>query len=273
MATIPEQYESQRVGVQGYRVLNLDLDGVCADYKGAIRDYLQRQGIDVPERALQTAHYNLTREDGWPFETLDDYIETHKAAEREHLYATMKPLPGVAQALQRLANEHVYIRIVTHRLFVSGQHQMVVSDTAQWLDSNRIPYMSLCFTGLKEVCRPRFILTIRRRISKLCVRQGSMWSCSISHTTVRMLVPESTVGATPTLKRSSPSSNPGRSKGCAGGSCDSVRVTLVIGFRCGLCGRDYVSDRMICQLTARFLLSGLMILFWRPHDLEKSVPD
>lgn len=34
MATIPEQYESQRVGVQGYRVLNLDLDGVCADYKG-----------------------------------------------------------------------------------------------------------------------------------------------------------------------------------------------------------------------------------------------
>ena len=67
MATIPEQYESQRVGVQGYRVLNLDLDGVCADYKGAIRDYLQRQGIDVPERALQTAHYNLTREDGWPF--------------------------------------------------------------------------------------------------------------------------------------------------------------------------------------------------------------
>ena len=93
---------------------------------------------------------NLTREDGWPFETLDDYIETHKAAEREHLYATMKPLPGVAQALQRLANEHVYIRIVTHRLFVSGQHQMVVSDTAQWLDSNRIPYMSLCFTGLKD---------------------------------------------------------------------------------------------------------------------------
>ena len=64
MATIPEQYESQRVGVQGYRVLNLDLDGVCADYKGAIRDYLQRQGVDVPERALQTAHYNLMREDG-----------------------------------------------------------------------------------------------------------------------------------------------------------------------------------------------------------------
>ena len=63
MATIPEQYESQRVGVQGYRVLNLDLDGVCADYKGAIRDYLQRQGIDVPEHALQTALQSHSR--GW----------------------------------------------------------------------------------------------------------------------------------------------------------------------------------------------------------------
>ncbi|MCQ4974619.1 hypothetical protein NE662_10415, partial [Bifidobacterium pseudocatenulatum] len=67
-----------------------------------------------------------------------------------HLYATMKPHPGVAQALQRLANEHVYIRIVTHRLIVSGQHQMVVSDTAQTQDRNRIPYKSLCITALND---------------------------------------------------------------------------------------------------------------------------
>ena len=130
MATIPEQYESQRVGVQGYRVLNLDLDGVCADYKGAIRDYLQRQGIDVPERALQTAHYNLTREDGWPFETLDDYIETHKAAEREHLYATMKPLPGVAQALQRLANEHV-AAVIDHLSELSDEQRQSMGANAR----------------------------------------------------------------------------------------------------------------------------------------------
>ena len=41
---IPERYANQQVGAIGYRVLNLDLDGVCADYTGAIRDYLVRHG-------------------------------------------------------------------------------------------------------------------------------------------------------------------------------------------------------------------------------------
>ena len=60
------------------------------------------------------------------------------------------PLPGISEAMKTLAAAHVYIRVVTHRLFVSGQHRMVVADTAQWLDDNDIPYMSLCFTGLKD---------------------------------------------------------------------------------------------------------------------------
>ncbi|MBT1171229.1 hypothetical protein JS536_08825 [Bifidobacterium sp. SO4] len=147
---IPEQYRSQRVGLTGYRVLNLDLDGVCADYKGALRDYLVRHGLMDASTVPSNDRYELTRESGWPFDTLDDYIEAHKAAESEHLYATMKPIDGVTHALQRLADEHVYIRIVTHRLFVSGQHRMVVADTAEWLDEQHIPYMSLCFTGLKD---------------------------------------------------------------------------------------------------------------------------
>ena len=71
-------------------------------------------------------------------------------AEKNHLYATMPVIPGAPEALRRLSDEGVYIRIVTHRLFVSGQHRIVVSDTARWLDDNNIPYMSLCFTGLKD---------------------------------------------------------------------------------------------------------------------------
>lgn len=46
--TIPEQYANQQVGISGYRVLNLDLDGVCADYAGAMRDYLVRTGCSYP---------------------------------------------------------------------------------------------------------------------------------------------------------------------------------------------------------------------------------
>lgn len=147
---IPEQYRIQRVGVNGYRVLNLDLDGVCSDYTGALRSYLVGCGMMQPDVHPTEERYALHENPGWPFTTPDGYVAAHKAAERNHLYATMQPVPGAPEALRTLAANHVYIRIVTHRLFTSGQHRMVVADTAQWLDDWRIPYMSLCFTGLKD---------------------------------------------------------------------------------------------------------------------------
>ncbi|KFI93337.1 5 nucleotidase deoxy cytosolic type C [Bifidobacterium saguini DSM 23967] len=147
---IPEQYRNQQVGVTGYRVLNLDLDGVCADYSGALRDYLVDHGVMNPDAHPEENNYALYENAGWPFRTREEYLAAHKAAEQEHLYATMRPIEGAPEALRFLAENHVYIRIVTHRLFVSGQHQMAVSDTAQWLDTWGIPYMSLCFTGLKD---------------------------------------------------------------------------------------------------------------------------
>ena len=150
MGRIPAQYENQRVGIMGYRVLDLDLDGVCADYRGAIADYLARtRGLD-PRTFGTNDSYNFYTAPGWPIRNNAEYLAVHRAAEAEHLYATMRPIPGAPEALRRLAAEHVYIRIVTHRLFVSGQHRAVVSDTAAWLDANGIPYMSLCFTGLKD---------------------------------------------------------------------------------------------------------------------------
>ena len=150
MRHIPDEDANQRVGVQGYRVLNLDLDGVCADYRGAIADYLaEHRHVKLSDLGTND-QYNFYKAPGWPIADDADYIAVHKQAESEHLYASMRPYPGVAHALERLSRKHVYIRIVTHRLFVSGQHRIVVSDTAEWLDKNGIPYMSLCFTGLKD---------------------------------------------------------------------------------------------------------------------------
>ena len=102
--TIPEQYANQQVGISGYRVLNLDLDGVCADYAGAMRDYLVRTGRMDPQTIPANTRYALTDNDGWPFASKSEYITAHKAAEEEHLYATMQPIPGVAHALQRSAS-------------------------------------------------------------------------------------------------------------------------------------------------------------------------
>jgi 5'(3')-deoxyribonucleotidase len=150
MARIPEQYRNQRVGLEGYRVLNLDLDGVCADYRAAIAEYVVRTRGANPYELGTNDDYHFYTAPGWPIANVEDYLAVHRAAEEDHLYATMPVIPGAPQALRDLSDAHVHIRIVTHRLFVNGQHRFVVSDTAQWLDDNKIPYMSLCFTGLKD---------------------------------------------------------------------------------------------------------------------------
>jgi 5'(3')-deoxyribonucleotidase len=43
----------------------------------------------------------------------------------------------------------VWIRIITHRLYVNWGHAVAVSDTVTWLDEARIPYRDICFLGAK----------------------------------------------------------------------------------------------------------------------------
>ena len=39
--------------------------------------------------------------------------------------------------------------MITHRLVTNWGHALIVSDTVQWLDGQRIPYRDLCFLGRK----------------------------------------------------------------------------------------------------------------------------
>lgn len=131
-------------------VLDLDLDGVVCDYAGGLAAWLKRNGRLAPGAEPRAISYVLNEAHGWPFRTRAEYLEAHREAEEDGLYATLPEINGVGDALRRLDADGVYIRVVTHRLFVSGQHRKVVSDTAQWLDDHGIPYRSLCFTGLKD---------------------------------------------------------------------------------------------------------------------------
>lgn len=134
---------------EGRAVIGLDLDGVCADYTAAIRPYAaQHLGVD-PDSLPNPTTYNLVKAN-WGFADGKDYLAAHRAAVEDGLYAKMPIIPGAAEAMQKLSDNGVYIRIVTHRLIMGGQHKRVVADTAAWLDDHRIPYMSLCFTGLKD---------------------------------------------------------------------------------------------------------------------------
>ena len=74
----------------------------------------------------------------------------HQAAVLEHrIFRTMPAMPGAAEALWRLSDAGVWIRIITHRLYVNWGHATAVADTVDWLDATGIPYRDLCFLGAK----------------------------------------------------------------------------------------------------------------------------
>lgn len=147
---IPTEYLNQRVGIDGYRVLALDLDGVCADYTTGLKQAMTNLGFPDAMDLPDPDSYNLARATGWPFQTSKEYMAVHREAVRAGLYRELPSVPGATSALQELASTDVHIRVLTHRLFTGGLHQQIVSDTAYWLDLHKIPYMSLCFTGLKD---------------------------------------------------------------------------------------------------------------------------
>jgi 5'(3')-deoxyribonucleotidase len=78
------------------------------------------------------------------------YEEIHRAAVTEHRFLRELPaIDGAADALWRLSDAGVWIRIITHRLYVNWGHAIAVSDTVTWLDEARIPYRDICFLGAK----------------------------------------------------------------------------------------------------------------------------
>lgn len=127
-------------------VLGVDLDGVVADYTGRFRTIL----ADI--RGVPPDSYTLER--SWDFSEWglgpDEYAELHRIAVMDHdMLATMDVIDGAAEALWRLSDAGVWIRIITHRLYVNWGHQKAVADTAGWLDRHGIPYRDICFLGAK----------------------------------------------------------------------------------------------------------------------------
>ena len=134
-------------GVADSFVLGVDLDGVCADYTLAFRDFcaerLNRDPSTMPlERSWDFREWGF---DDAQFEAM------HLAAITEgRLLANLEVIEGAAESLWRLSDAGVWIRIVTHRLYVNWGHSAAAGDTVEWLDRARIPYRDLCFLGAKN---------------------------------------------------------------------------------------------------------------------------
>ena len=127
-------------------VLGVDLDGVCADYTTAFR------GVVAAERGVDPD--SLTTEVSWDFAEWgldrESFLDMHRRSVQDHrMFRDMPALDGASDALWRLSDAGVWIRIITHRLVTNWGHALIVSDTVDWLDRNRIPYRDLCFLGAK----------------------------------------------------------------------------------------------------------------------------
>ncbi len=127
-------------------ILGVDLDGVCGDHTAAFRAVVAAErGVDPTSLPAQTT---------WDFSEWgldgDEFLRLHKhAVLEERMFRSMPVMAGCAEALWRLSDAGVWIRIVTHRLYTNWGHAVAVGDTVDWLDRSGIPYRDLCFLGQK----------------------------------------------------------------------------------------------------------------------------
>lgn len=128
-------------------VLGVDLDGVCGDHATAFRNAVAAErGIDPSELPPQET-WNFTE---WGLDRAA-FEDLHRRAVLHHrMFRSMPMIPGCADALWRLSDAGVSIRIITHRLYTNWGHSIAVSDTVDWLDHHSIPYRDLCFMGEKS---------------------------------------------------------------------------------------------------------------------------
>lgn len=125
--------------------IGVDLDGVVADYETRFREIAAEILGEHPRRFPPARHWGLV-EAGWPFEDEAHYLAVHREAVQEHgLFRRLNPIAGASEALWRMSDAGIRIRIVTHRLVVNFAHAAAVSDTVNWLDDKRIPYRDICF--------------------------------------------------------------------------------------------------------------------------------
>lgn len=127
-------------------IFGVDLDGVCADHALAFRQVVADDfGVEASSLPLERS---------WGFSEWGlrdgDFERLHRIAVMERrMFRDMPVVRGAAEALWRLSDAGIWIRIITHRLYVNWGHEIAISDTAHWLDTHRLPYRDLCFLGAK----------------------------------------------------------------------------------------------------------------------------
>jgi 5'(3')-deoxyribonucleotidase len=128
-------------------ILGVDLDGVCGDYTTAFRAVVAEELGKDPEQLPTERSWDFGE---WGIDGPEEFDRLHRLAVLEHrMFRHMPAIEGAAECLWRLSDAGVWIRIITHRLYVNWGHAVAVADTVAWLDDTGIPYRDICFLGAK----------------------------------------------------------------------------------------------------------------------------
>jgi 5'-nucleotidase len=139
-------------------VLGLDVDDTIAEYLNGLRASIISKEADffkgmAPEKIA--AHFpELESYDKFTWSCIngdrEKFIQYHTEAVEEGLFRNLKVHEGASDALWKLNDEHdVHIYIITSRFVKHGQNARVLTDTALWLDANKIPYRDIMFVNNK----------------------------------------------------------------------------------------------------------------------------
>ena len=129
-------------------ILGVDLDGVCADFYGRMREIAAEWFEREIDELTPAPSYGLEE---WGVEGRIQYESLHRFAVLQRaLFRTAPLVPGARRYLRMLSYEGARIRIITHRLYLYFLHRISVEQTVEWLDHHGIPYWDLCFMRDKE---------------------------------------------------------------------------------------------------------------------------
>jgi 5'(3')-deoxyribonucleotidase len=128
-------------------ILGVDLDGVVADFYGAMR-HIAAEWLDRPVDSLtEEVSYGLEE---WGIAEYGGYDRLHRfAVTQRNIFRDMRPVKDAPAVLRKLSGRGIRIRIITHRLFLKYAHRASITQTVDWLDYHDIPYWDLCLMSDK----------------------------------------------------------------------------------------------------------------------------
>lgn len=137
--------------------IGIDLDGVCYDFQGALREFMTEIWGFKDEDLPEATDWNFYRNWGNPPITDSDFHwYVTQATVHGGLFDYADPINNADNVIRKLKNHGHSIHIITDRDW--GQLGEAQRQTVSWLKTHSIPFDSLHFTAEKGMVDVEYML-------------------------------------------------------------------------------------------------------------------